>query len=217
MSDDLLNYVVIVAFIAGTILLLAFVAGIVFVKKNKKDGAATNDLISYIKKTTESSRDGLAASFERNYNEESVDIGVLVEDERKLYQHLVKYSINKDSDLLMSTTTGIHSLVGNYIKLLDLEPNPEASFMSMEELKNLDDDSKESKIVILKSENEALRVETKSLEAKLKAATEAAENMMSELSSMFEGGHEVGDEKVKNEIYKFEQKLKGTTGNDEKK
>ncbi|MDH5370973.1 MAG: hypothetical protein OEW99_13170, partial [Gammaproteobacteria bacterium] len=115
--------------------------------------------------------------------------------EKKLYEHLINVSVHKDTSLLKLTINDINTLINDYVRMLTLKGNIVA---------NNDRDSRELQ---LRKENEALRVEVASLQKRLHAETETIENMMSEFSSMYEGGKKEGEQRVKNEMYKLKQNL----------
>jgi len=122
MSESLLTYVIIFAEIGAVLLLLAFIAVIYFFRKHKNEGHRTKDLMSYIKGLATNDREDPSELLgEELIGKTDVDLDTLMADERQLYQHLIKFSINKDTSLLKSTTSGIHSLIGNYIQLLSVQ------------------------------------------------------------------------------------------------
>jgi len=201
-NDTLLTYIVIFAELGGVLLFISLIAGVYFFVKNKKEGNTTKDLISFIKGLTSSKRGEMFSIIKDKYSDDDeVNIDTLIQDEKQLYEHLVKFSINKDTTLLKSTTSEIHSLVGSYVELLAQQPDVDDV--------DLDGDSKKSRDLKMKKENETLRVEVASLEARLQNATDTIEGMMSEFSSMYEGGKEEGEQQAKNEMYKLKQKLEG--------
>lgn len=203
MNDTLLTYIIIFAELGGVLLFISLIAGVYFFVKNKKEGNTTKDLISFIKGLTSSKRGEMFSIIKDKYSDDDeVNIDTLIQDEKQLYEHLVKFSINKDTSLLKSTTSDIHSLVGSYVELLAQQPDVD----------ELDGDSKMSRDLKMKKENETLRVEVASLEARLQNATDTIEGMMSEFSSMYEGGKEEGEQHAKNEMYKIKQKLEDEDG-----
>jgi len=202
-NDTLLTYIIIFAELGGVLLFISLIAGVYFFVKNKKEGNTTKDLISFIKGLTSSKRGEMFSIIKDKYSDDDeVNIDTLIQDEKQLYEHLVKFSINKDTSLLKSTTSDIHSLVGSYVELLAQQPDVD----------ELDGDSKMSRDLKMKKENETLRVEVASLEARLQNATDTIEGMMSEFSSMYEGGKEEGEQHAKNEMYKIKQKLEDEDG-----
>ena len=201
MSEDLLTYVIIFAEIGAVLLLLSFIAAIYFFRKHKNEGHSTKDLISYIKDLATNERDDPSDILDEDMiSKTDVDMDMLMADERQLYQHLVKFSINKDTSLLKSTTSGIHSLIGNYIQLLSAQSEGLSGSADNK-------DEKGSKSLTMKKENEALRLEVSALEAKLQNATDTIESMMGEFSSMYEGGKDEGDERTEKEMKKVKRKI----------
>lgn len=204
MSEDLLTYVIIFAEIGAVLLLLSFIAAIYFFRKHKNEGHSTKDLMSYIKKLATNERGDPSQLLDEDMiSKTDVDMDTLMADERQLYQHLVKFSISKDTSLLKSTTSGIHSLIGNYIQLLSVQS--EALGLSSGSPDEVTE--KGSKSLTMKKENEALRSEVSALEAKLQNATDTIESMMGEFSSMYEGGKDEGDERTEKEMKKIKRKI----------
>jgi len=203
MSENLLTYVIIFAEMGAVLLLLSFIAAIYFFRKHKNEGHSTKDLILYVKELAKNERDDPSELLnEEMISETDVDLDTLMADERQLYQHLVKFSINKDTSLLKSTTTGIHSLIGNYIQLLSVQSSALGISDSADTVTE-----KGSKSLTMKKENEALRSELAALEVKLQNATDTIESMMGEYSSMYEGGKEEGDERTEKEMKKIKRKI----------
>lgn len=119
----------------------------------------------------------------------------LIDDERKIYERLINVSVSKDTSMLKLTINDINTLVNDYVRMLTLKGK---------DLSNKDSDSRE---LILRKENEALRVENKSLQTRLALSEETIENMMGEFSSMYEGGKKEGEQRLKNEMYQLKQSL----------
>ena len=199
MSDSLLSFTIIFAEIGGFLLVAAIAWGIYFLLKSQKEGRKTKELIKYIKELLPAHKEKLTNYFtdELELNDGKVELNVetLMKDEKKIYDHLIQFSINKDTSLLKLTTDDINSLINDYVRLLALKEEKET------------DESKESRDLLLKKENEALRLEKASLESRLSTATETIESMMGEFSSMYEGGKKEGEQRVKNEMYKLKQNL----------
>jgi len=199
MNDSLLSFTIIFAELGGVLLLLVIAWVIYFIIKTKKEGKHTKDLISYVKAIIPEHREQLTEYFknETELNDTKVDFNVdsLIDDERKLYEHLINVSISKDTSLLSLTTKDVNKLINDYVRMLTFKGNIVA---------NNDRDSRELQ---LRKENEALRLENASLKTRLDTATETIENMMGEFSSMYEGGKKEGEQRVKNEMYKLKQSL----------
>ena len=211
MSDSLLTYVIIFAGIGILLLLLLLVFSIYLFKKNKNEGRTTQELIRHIKKLVLVERDNPESSPE---TKKEVELELLMADERQLYQHLIKFSINKDTRLLKSTTAGIHSLIGSYIELLSVQSEARGSAAETPETPETSETSETSEKVgdgitssAMKKENESLRSEVSVLEEKLKKATGTIEGMMEEFSSMYEGGHDEGEERTEKEMKKINRKI----------
>jgi len=199
MSDSLLSFTIIFAELGGVLLLVVIGWIIYFIVGVKKDGRTTKELIHRIKAMIPAHRDQLVNYFknelELEKNKTDFNIETLIKDERRIYDRLIKVSITKDISLLKLTTEDINSLINDYVRLLALKA--EKDF----------DNSKESTELKLKKENDALRLDNASLQKRLTESLDTIENMMSEFSSMYEGGKKEGEQRVKNEMYKLKQSL----------
>lgn len=108
---------------------------------------------------------------------------------------MVNVSISKDTSKLKLTINDINALINDYVRMLTLKG------------KEVSNDDRDSRELILRKENEALRLENASLETRLTSASDTIESMMGEFSSMYEGGKKEGEQRVKNEMYKLKQSL----------
>lgn len=203
MSDSLLSFIIIFAELGGILLLVAIGWVIYFIHKTKKDGKNIRDLITYGKLMLSKRKDKLDTHFKNELELESkkadINIESLINDEKKLYEHLINVSINKDTSLLKLTINDINALINDYVRMLTLKGNAVA------------DTNRDSRELQLRKENEALRLENASLQKRLLDATDTIENMMGEFSSMYEGGKKEGEQRVKNEMYKLKQSLESET------
>jgi len=197
MNDSLLSFTIIFAELGGVFLLLFIFLIVRFTLGSNKDGRTTRDLIKYIKTMIPAHRDQLVGFFKDKQEQNKIDFNIetLIKDERKIYDRLIQVSISKDTSLLKLTTEDINSLINDYVRLLALKAEKET------------EEEKESKELILKKENEALRLENASLQTRLTTSNETIENMMGEFSSMYEGGKKEGEQRLKNEMYQLKQKL----------
>jgi len=196
-SDSLLSLIIIFAQFGGVLLIVLLVMVIRFILNSKKEGKTTHDLISQIKAFIPEHRDQLTEYFKDRLEQKKSDynIDTLIQDERKIYDRLIQVSISKDTRLLKLTTEDINSLINDYVRLLALKAEKES------------DNEKESRDVLLRKENEALRLEKASLQTRLLTSNETIENMMGEFSSMYEGGKKEGEQRLKNEMYQLKQTL----------
>ncbi len=199
MSDSLLSFTIIFAELGGVLLLVVIGWVVYFILGLKKDGRTTKELIQQIKAIIPRHREQLVNYFknemELEQNKTDFNIDTLIKDERKIYDHLIKVSITKDTSLLKLTTEDINSLVNNYVRLLALKAEKDS------------DNNKDSTELKFKKENEALRLDNASLQKRLTDSLETIESMMGEFSSMYEGGKKEGEQRVKNEMYKLKQSL----------
>lgn len=199
MNDSLLSVTLIFAEL-GAVLLLVMIGLIIrLVFSSKKAVKTTHELIRHIKSMIPGHRSQLDDYFEDKLEKNKIDFNIetLIEDERKIYDRLIKVSITQDTSLLKLTTDDISTLINDYVRLLALSAEKNSSV----------DEEKESHILSLRKENEALRVENASLETRLKLSEETIENMMGEFSSMYEGGKKEGEKRLKNEMYQLKQSL----------
>ncbi|MDH5395280.1 MAG: hypothetical protein OEW97_03330 [Gammaproteobacteria bacterium] len=200
MSDSLLSFVIVFAELGGILLIVVLAWIVFFIRNAKKEGVYTKDLISAIKKIIPEHREKLKAHFENEMEIETekskANVESLLNSEKRLYEHLVNVSINKDTSLLKLTIKDINTLINDYVRMLTLKGQ------------KLANETRDARELQLRKENEALRIENSSLKNQLAAETETIENMMNELAAMYEGGKKEGEQRVKNEMYKLKQSLK---------
>lgn len=199
MSDSLLSFTIIFAELGGVLLLLLLGWAVYFIYKLKKDGKNTRELVSHIKSVLPKHKERLTEHFKKEMeledNKVAHNVESLINDEKKLYEHLVNVAIHKDTSLLKLTISDINTLLNDYVRMLTYKGHHVA------------DKNRDSRELQLRKENEALRVEIASLTKQLESATDTIENMMGEFSSMYEGGKKEGEQRVKNEMYKLKQSL----------
>ena len=199
MNDSLLSFTIIFAELGGVLLLLVIGWVVYFIIRLKKDGKTTKELVQHVKAMIPEHREQLNNHFkeeaETEKNKTDLKIDTLINDEKKLYEHLVNVSISKDTSLLKLTVNDINALINDYVRMLTLKG------------KDVSNDDRDSRELILRKENEALRLESASLQKRLDEATNTIESMMGEFSSMYEGGKKEGEQRVKNEMYKLKQSL----------
>ena len=199
MSETSLNLIIIFAELGAVLLLVLIGWGIYYIVGTKKEGKTTKDLIRYVKSILPEHRDKLNDHFKESaelaQNNKDFHVKSLIDDQRKIYERLINVSISKDTSMLKLTINDINTLLNDYVRMLTLKGK---------EVSNNDRDSRE---LILRKENEALRLELTSLETRLKISNETIENMMSEFSSMYEGGKKAGEQRLKNEMYQLKQSI----------
>lgn len=200
MSESLLSFIIVFAELGGVLLLIGIIWVVYFIYTIKKENKNTRDLIEQVKEALPPHRQQLSEYFSSiaglQDKKSELNISTLMQREKKLYDHLINVSINRDMTLLRLTADDINSLINDYVRLLKITIDTEV------------DDGKASHELALKKENEALRIENASLKSRLEKATETIENMMGEFSSMYEGGKKEGEQRVKNEMYKLQQAFK---------
>lgn len=199
MSEMSSNFIIIFAELGAVLLLVFLASGIYYIFGMKKEGKTTKDLIKHIKAILPAHQDKLNNHFdgdaELTQNKKDFNVKSLIDDERKIYERLINVSVSKDTSMLKLTINDINTLVNDYVKMLTLKGK---------DLSNKESDSRE---LILRKENEALRLENASLEARLTTSAETLESMMGEFSSMYEGGKKEGEQRLKNEMYHLKQSL----------
>ena len=195
------NLIIIFAELGAFLLLVLLAWGIYYFVSSKKEGKTTLALIKNIKSILPQRHDKLNDHFkldeELTENKKDFKVKSLIDDERKIYERLINVSVNKDTNMLKLTINDINTLVNDYVKMLTLKGK---------ELANKDSEARE---LILRKENEALRLENASLQTRLNLSEETIENMMGEFSSMYEGGKKEGEQRLKNEMYQLKQSLDG--------
>ena len=199
MSETLLNFIIVFSEL-GVGLLLALIGwAIYYFLGSKKEQKTTQDLIRSIKAILPKRKDKLNDHFnddtELSENKKDANTKALMDDERKIYERLINVSISKDTSMLQLTINDINTLINDYVRMLTLKGK---------ELSNNDRDSRE---LILRKENDALRLENASLQKRLETSENTIESMMGEYSSMYEGGKKEGEQRLKNEMYQLKQSL----------
>lgn len=199
MSESLLSLTFIFAELGGVLLLVMIALVVRYVLGSRKDIMQTRRLIQKIKSVIPGHKEQLSKYFEGKLEQNKTDFNIetLIKDERKIYERLVNVSITKDMSLLKLTTEDINSLINNYVRLLTLKSEKETVV----------DEAKESRDLKLKKESEALRLENESLKSRINISEETIENMMTEFSSMYEGGKKEGEKRLKNEMYQLKQSI----------
>lgn len=197
MSESLLSLTLIFAELGAVLLLvmIILIARYIFISKN--DVNTTRELVKYIKKIIPVHRDQLKNFFKDRVESSKTDFNIetLIKDERKIYDRLIKVSMTKDISLLKLTIDDINALINDYVRLLALKAEKESN------------EEKESHDLTLRKENEALRLENASLQTRLTISEDTIEKMLSEFSSMYEGGKKEGEQRLKNEMYQLKQSL----------
>ncbi len=200
MSESVLSVLIIFAEIGAVLLTVMIGWVILLLLRLKKEGRTTRELIEYIKTQIPQHREQLKTYFndEMHLEQNKTDFNVdtLIKDEQNIYTKLVDLSVNKNTEMLKATTEDIGSLIDDYVRLLAMKGETVES-----------EDERKSKELALRKENEALRIEVTSLQKRLDASTLTIENMLSEFSSMYEGGKKEGEKLVKNEMYKLKQSM----------
>ncbi len=200
MNEATLGTLLVFAELGAVLSLLFLVWFLLYLRNARKEGKTTKELIEYINNRILAHREQLNDFYNATDMEQGkmdINIQTLIKDEQEIYKNLVAISINKDTQLLVVTTEEINALINDYVRLL----------IEKKKVETQQENERKSREILLKKENEALRVEVVSLQNKLTAATETIENMLTEYSSMYEGGRKEGEQRVKNEMHRLEQSL----------
>jgi hypothetical protein len=138
------------------------------------------------------------------YKEEELEenVNAIIQTENRLYSKIIKMYLGSDRDAIKTIDNDVKKIIEAYRGLV-------------EESDNGDDEEKVSSALILRNENEALRLAKAQLEVDLAASMETMENMMTEYANMYEGGQKEGDQRVKNEMFKLRQKLEKRVSKDD--
>ena len=121
----------------------------------------------------------------------------LMSKEKALYSKILNMYMGRGRDSIMGLDQDVLSLVESYREL----------FEGGGDGNNDDEEGRPSSPLILRKENALLREAKAQLEMDLAAAMETMENMMAEYASMYEGGRKEGEKRLKNEMFKLQQKL----------
>lgn len=204
MSDSLLSTLLIFAELGAALLLYVLVMTFFLMRRNRKDSVVSETFIAKVKKSLPTRQDRLVELFKNSLaldaNKAEQNAESLVREEKHLYSHLIRIFVAKERELLNLITDDMDNLTDHYLRLLTESGD--------------DKKEKESREVLLKRENKALREENKELKSKLEASMASIESIMSEYASMYEGGQKEGEQRLKNEMYQLKQTLKEKVGND---
>jgi len=174
---------------------------IMYFLRSRKESALTKTFINKVKFNVSAHRDSLNIIFQNDFDldekKAEINAAALADDEIVLVKNLV-YGLSGEKEAMFLKVPGdLDKLLKHYIKLL-----------TQGELTSSDGSGDNaSKLLLLKKENEALRLENIALTTQLNDATSSIENMLGEYASMYDGGRKEGEQRVKNEMYQLKQKL----------
>ena len=184
-----------------TSILLFLVMGVFIVinyRKKAQDKKSAMILVNSLKESEAERKSNLELVMQNvyGYKEDELEenVNAIIETENKLYSKIIQLYLGSDRDSIKTIDSDVKKIVEAYRGLV-------------EDTGDEDNGEKASSLVVVRNENEALRLAKAQLEADLAASIEAMENMMKEYANMYEGGQKEGDQRVKNEMFKLRQKL----------
>ena len=191
-----------------SVMLLIILGVVVFIhfRKNKHDKQRAMVLVNKLKDSEAERRKNLELVMQETYGVEGDEleeqVNELIQTEKRLYSKILKMYMGRDRETIKTIDKDVRKIIDAYRGLVE-QPGGEEG------------DEKAAGLLILRNENEALRLAKAQLEADLAAAMETMENMMSEYANMYEGGQKEGDQRVKNEMFKLRQKLENRVNTDD--
>ncbi len=190
------------------VILLLILCGILFMvkKRSMQDKALAMVLVDKIKNAEPSKREKLLSLLKDvyGYDDEKAEakIELLIDREKTLYGNLLKIFLKKEREKISDFNTYLNELIESYQSLSDGE----------NENNGRDEPEKNSKLVLVREENISLREANSKLKKDLDEAMKTMESMMSEYTSMYEGGKKDGEQRMKNEMFKLRQVLETKAG-----
>ncbi|VAX13156.1 hypothetical protein MNBD_GAMMA24-2557 [hydrothermal vent metagenome] len=188
----------------GVVLILVL-CGIIFMvkKRSMRDKALAIVLVDKIKNAEPSKREKLLSLLKGvyGYDDEKAEakIDILIDREKTLYGNLLKIFLKKEREKISEFDDYLNKLIESYQSLNDGENGSN--------VQNEGESPKDSKLVLVREENTSLREANAKLKKDLDAAMQTMESMMSEYTSMYEGGKKDGEQRMKNEMFKLRQVL----------
>jgi len=183
-----------------SVMLFIILGIVVFInfQRNKHDKRRAMALVNKLKEADTEHRNNLEMVIKETYGFEGEEleenVNELIQTEKSLYSKILKMYMGRDREAIKNIDKDVKKVIDAYRNLVEQPEHNEG-------------EEKQSGIVILRQENDALRIAKAQLEKDLAAAMETMENMMAEYANMYEGGQKEGDQRVKNEMFKLRQKL----------
>lgn len=197
MNEMLTSLLVITSELSAVLLLAALIVVVMVIRRQRKQRRLAMELISRLRDSEPQRREKLVHLLRENLEmeEEQADARArgILKCEKSLYAHVLQLFMGRNPEQLLQVDHDVEKLLRNYYHLLEQEAEG--------------DDANESLIVKLRRENKQLRDEKASLQKNLEATMQTMENMMDEYASMYEGGHKEGEQRLKNEMFKLQQKI----------
>ncbi|MDR9435488.1 MAG: hypothetical protein RI563_01320 [Thiohalophilus sp.] len=206
MNEFLTGLLVLTSELSAVLLLGAIVLLVVMIRRQRKHRRLALELINRLRDSEAERRQKLVAllteHLEMDAEQADARARSMLKCETSLYSHVLSLFMGRDPEQLLQVDHDVERLVRSYYHLLEEEEDDEG------------DAERESLIVKLKRENKQLRDEKNSLQKNLETTMETMENMMDEYASMYEGGHKEGEQRLKNEMFKLQQKISKVVSSD---
>lgn len=193
------------------VILLLILGAILFMAKRRcmKDKALAVVLVQKIKNAEPAKREKLLSLLKDvyGYDDEKAEarMEALIECEKTLYGNLLKIFLKKEREKISGFDDDLNRLIESYHGLSHGESESEGQGEA----------PKNSKLMLIREENTSLREANAKLKKDLDAAMQTMESMMSEYTSMYEGGKKDGEQRMKNEMFKLQQTLARKTEDDD--
>ncbi len=206
MSEFMTGMLVLTSELSAVLLLGAIVLLVWMIRRQRKHRRLALELIHRLRESEPERRRKLVAllseHLEMDAEQAEARARAMLKCETSLYSHVLRLFMGRDPEQLLQVDHDVEKLVRSYYHLLEEEEEEEG------------DAERESLIVKLKRENKQLREEKNSLQKNLETTMETMENMMDEYASMYEGGHKEGEQRLKNEMFKLQQKISKVVSSD---
>ncbi|MDZ7803705.1 hypothetical protein [Thiohalophilus sp.] len=204
MNEFLTGLLVLTSELSAVLLLGAIVLLVWMIRRQRKHRRLALELIHRLRESEPERRQKLVAllteHLEMNAEQAEARARAMLKCETSLYSHVLRLFMGRDPEQLLQVDHDVERLVRSYYHLLETEDEGDAE--------------RESLLVKLKRENKQLRDEKASLQKNLETTMETMENMMDEYASMYEGGHKEGEQRLKNEMFKLQQKISKVVSSD---
>lgn len=197
MNELMTGWLVVSTELSAVLVLGGVVLLVLLILRKRKQRRMARELIQRLRQAEPERRQRLVAllkdNFEMTDEQAEAQARTMLRCETSLYSHVLKMFMGQAPEQILHLDHDVDKLVKNYAHLLEQESEQ--------------DDAHESVIVKLRKENAQLREEKATLQKNLETTMETLENMMDEYASMYEGGHKEGEQRMKNEMFKLQQKI----------
>lgn len=199
MSEFMTGLLVVTSELSLVLVLGGLILAVVVIRRQRKNRGLAVELIRRLREAEPARREKLVAllqeCLEMDAEPAQDKARALLKAEQRLYGHVLRIFMGRNPEQLLQVEDDVEKLVKNYYHLLEQDEEGEG------------DSARESLIVKLRKENKQLRDEKATLQKNLETTMETLENMMDEYASMYEGGHKEGEQRMKNEMFKLQQKI----------